>query len=129
MNLAMCNLYSLARSRDEVNHWFRINRDLSDNPPLPGIFPDQIAPVIRMDADGARVMQPMRLGFPPPPKRKPPPSATLARRLPSTGLDLVNVRPLAASTSLPPMNARPLRSRAGANAGAAQAQGTTACRR
>ncbi|HTW29326.1 MAG TPA: SOS response-associated peptidase [Acetobacteraceae bacterium] len=64
----MCNLYSMTRSRDEIRRLFRIDRDDTANqPPLPAIFPDQPAPVIRTARDGTRVMQTMRWGFPPPP--------------------------------------------------------------
>jgi putative SOS response-associated peptidase YedK len=64
----MCNLYSLARSRDEIRRLFRADADRTGNqPPLPAIFPDQLAPVVRVDRDGVRVMEPMRWGFPPPP--------------------------------------------------------------
>jgi putative SOS response-associated peptidase YedK len=38
-----------------------------NQPPLPAIFPDQLAPVVRVDRNGARVMEAMRWGFPPPP--------------------------------------------------------------
>jgi putative SOS response-associated peptidase YedK len=64
----MCNLYSMARSRDEVRRLFRVGLDRTGNqPPLPAIFPDQMAPVIHVDRDGQRVMEAMRWGFPPPP--------------------------------------------------------------
>jgi putative SOS response-associated peptidase YedK len=36
-------------------------------PPLPGIFPDHVAPVIRNAKDGQRAAIPLRWGFPPPP--------------------------------------------------------------
>jgi len=64
----MCNLYSMARSRDEVRRLFQVGPDRTGNqPPLPAIFPDQLAPVVRIDRDGTRVMEAMRWGFPPPP--------------------------------------------------------------
>ena len=64
----MCNLYSMSRSREEVARLFRVGRDSTANqPPLPAIFPDQVAPVVRIGHDGARVMEAMRWGFPPPP--------------------------------------------------------------
>ena len=65
---AMCNLYSMTRSRDAIRQLFRVDVDRTGNePPLPGIFPDQLAPVVRKDRDGTRIMQSMRWGFPPPP--------------------------------------------------------------
>ena len=46
---------------------FGVTRDRAGNlPPLPGIFPDYLAPVIRVDGDGERAMEIMRWGFPPP---------------------------------------------------------------
>jgi putative SOS response-associated peptidase YedK len=64
----MCNLYSMARSRDEVRRLFQVGQDRTANqPPLPAIFPDQFAPVVRVDRDGGRVIEAMRWGFPPPP--------------------------------------------------------------
>jgi putative SOS response-associated peptidase YedK len=47
-------------------------RDTTGNlPPLPGIFPDQLAPVVRT-TDGQRELAMMRWGFPPPPRRSSP---------------------------------------------------------
>ena len=44
----MCNLYSMARSRDEVRRLFQVTQDRTANlPPLPAIFPDQLAPVVK----------------------------------------------------------------------------------
>jgi putative SOS response-associated peptidase YedK len=64
----MCNLYSLTRSPDEIRRLFRIERDTTGNlPSLPGIFPDQLAPVVRTARDGERELTMMRWGFPPPP--------------------------------------------------------------
>jgi putative SOS response-associated peptidase YedK len=64
----MCNLYSMTRSRDAIRQLFGVGRDATANqPPLPAIFPDQMAPIIRVDRDGTRVMEAMRWGFPPPP--------------------------------------------------------------
>ncbi len=64
----MCNLYSLSRSQDEIRRTFAIVDDRTGNlPSLPGIFPDQMAPVVRQDEAG-RTLSMMRWGFPPPPK-------------------------------------------------------------
>jgi putative SOS response-associated peptidase YedK len=66
--VAMCNLYSMTRSRDAIRALFRVTADRTANQPtLPAIFPDQLAPVVHIDRDGARVMIMMRWGFPPPP--------------------------------------------------------------
>jgi putative SOS response-associated peptidase YedK len=64
----MCNLYAMNRSRDEVARLFRVGQDRTANqPPLPAIFPDQMAPVVHTGRDGTRIMAAMRWGFPPPP--------------------------------------------------------------
>ena len=64
----MCNLYSLTRSQDEIRQLAGAMRDLTGNlPPLPAIFPDSMAPVVRTAEDGARELATMRWGFPPPP--------------------------------------------------------------
>ena len=42
----MCNLYSLARSQDEIRRLFKVETDRTGNlPPLPGIFPNTAAPI------------------------------------------------------------------------------------
>jgi putative SOS response-associated peptidase YedK len=64
----MCTLYALTRPQDAVRRHFKVGRDRTGNlPALPAIFPDQLAPVIRLADDGERVMEIMRWGFPPPP--------------------------------------------------------------
>jgi putative SOS response-associated peptidase YedK len=64
----MCNLYSMTKSREAVTAFTRAMRDTTANqPPLPAIFPDQLAPVVRTGVDGVREMLNMRWGFPPPP--------------------------------------------------------------
>jgi putative SOS response-associated peptidase YedK len=64
----MCNLYSMTTNREAIRQLFRVTSDRTANqPPLPAIFPDQLAPVVRVDRDGGRGMEMMRWGFPPPP--------------------------------------------------------------
>src|SRR3954447_16005602 len=64
----MCNLYSITRSQDAIRHIANVMRDTTGNlPPLPAIFPDQLAPVVRTAKDGVRELTMMRWGFPPPP--------------------------------------------------------------
>jgi putative SOS response-associated peptidase YedK len=65
----MCNLYSMTRAQDAIRKLFGLKHDRTGNlPSLPGIFPDQLAPVVRIDPDGQRAIEMMRWGFPPPPK-------------------------------------------------------------
>jgi putative SOS response-associated peptidase YedK len=68
----MCNLYSMTKSREAAVAYTRAMRDRTANqPPLPAIFPDQLAPVVRTDREGAREMITMRWGFPPPSGKRP----------------------------------------------------------
>jgi|SRR5579871_5671715 len=65
----MCNLYSITKAQDAMRKLFGVKHDRAGNlPPLPGIFPDQLAPVVRVDGSGERALEMMRWGFPPPPK-------------------------------------------------------------
>jgi putative SOS response-associated peptidase YedK len=60
----------MTKSREAVVAFARAMRDRTSNqPPLPAIFPDQLAPVVRTGEDGVREMLNMRWGFPPPPNR------------------------------------------------------------
>jgi putative SOS response-associated peptidase YedK len=62
----MCNLYSLSKDQKTLRRFFNVGRDETGNiPPLPGILPHSMAPVVRQDGD-ERVMLMMRWGFPPP---------------------------------------------------------------
>jgi putative SOS response-associated peptidase YedK len=65
----MCNLYSLTTNQEAMRRLFRAERDRAGNlPPLPGIFPDYMAPVVRIDPDGVRALDMMRWGMPGPVK-------------------------------------------------------------
>lgn len=64
----MCNLYSITKGQEAIRRLFEIQRDLAGNlPPLPGVYPDAMAPVVSLGRDGARELGMMRWGFPPPP--------------------------------------------------------------
>ncbi len=64
----MCNLYSITRSQDAMRQLFSVAHDVTGNlPPLPGVFPDYAAPIVRM-SDGARELTTMRWGMPGPPQ-------------------------------------------------------------
>ncbi|KQP62798.1 SOS response-associated peptidase [Methylobacterium sp. Leaf112] len=63
----MCNLYSLVTSQAEIRESFGVSVDRTGNlPAMPGIFPDQRAPIVRVDANGERVMEMFRWGIPGP---------------------------------------------------------------
>ncbi len=62
----MCNLYSMTKSREALTAYVRAMRDRTANqPPLPAIFPDQLAPVAATSKEGLREVVAMRWGFPP----------------------------------------------------------------
>jgi len=64
----MCNLFSVTRGQEAIRQLFRVTRDFAGNlPSLPAVYPDTMAPVIRLAADGERELTMMRWGFPPPP--------------------------------------------------------------
>jgi putative SOS response-associated peptidase YedK len=64
----MCNLYSYTRAQAEAIALARALRDKAGNlPPLPAIFPDHFAPVIRTGDDGVRELVRLRWGMPTPP--------------------------------------------------------------
>jgi putative SOS response-associated peptidase YedK len=63
----MCNLYSMLRPQDAVGSFFTPPLDRSGNmPPLPGIFPDYSAPIVRNGSDGRELVV-ARWGMPTPP--------------------------------------------------------------
>jgi len=98
----MCNLYSMTKSREALVAYTRAMRDRTGNqPPLPDIFPDQMAPVVRTAKDGVREVVTMRWGFPPPPAGKRP--VTNVRNLTSSywrnWLDKPDFRCLVPATS------------------------------
>ncbi len=69
----MCNLYSITTNQEAIARLFRVmNRYVGNLPPMPGVFPDYPAPVVRNSGDG-REMVLMRWGMPPPPKTGGPP--------------------------------------------------------
>lgn len=63
----MCNLYSLTKGQQAIIALARAIRDNSGNlPPMPGIFPDYAAPIVRTSADGVRELAMSRWGMPSP---------------------------------------------------------------
>jgi putative SOS response-associated peptidase YedK len=64
----MCNLYSITTNQAAIAGLFRrMNRYVTNLPPMPGVFPDYPAPVI-CNAGDAEEMVLMRWGTPPPPR-------------------------------------------------------------
>ena len=65
----MCNLYSLTKGQTAIRDWFRVRHDRTGNLPLfPGVFPDQMAPIVRTGGDGERELVMARWGMPGPPQ-------------------------------------------------------------
>ena len=65
----MCNLYSVTKGQAAIRDWFRASNDRTGNLPLfPGIFPDQMAPIVRNGANGERELVMARWGMPGPPQ-------------------------------------------------------------
>src|ERR1700738_911297 len=65
----MCNLYSLTKGQAAIRDWFRARHDRTGNLPLfPGIFPDQMLPIVRNGPDGERELVMARWGMPGPPQ-------------------------------------------------------------
>jgi len=64
--LGVCNLYSLSKGQAAITELVKVWEDKTGNmPPLPGIWPDTSAPVIRNTAEG-RELTMMRWGMPSP---------------------------------------------------------------
>ena len=60
----MCNLYFLTRGQQAMIALARAMRDNSGNlPPLPGIFPDDAAPIVRTAVDGGARAGRVALGY------------------------------------------------------------------
>ena len=69
----MCNLYSITTNQEAISRLFRkINRYVGNLAPMPGVFPDYPAPVIRNASDECEMIV-MRWGMPPPPQYGGPP--------------------------------------------------------
>jgi putative SOS response-associated peptidase YedK len=69
----MCNLYSISTNQAAIIALFRvINRYIGNLAPMPGVFPDYPAPVVR-NTDTGRELSMMRWGMPPPPRTGGPP--------------------------------------------------------
>jgi putative SOS response-associated peptidase YedK len=64
----MCNLYSITTNQAAIAGLFRVmSRYVGNLPPMPGVFPDYPAPVVR-NVGAERELTMMRWGMPPPPK-------------------------------------------------------------
>ena len=63
----MCNLYSITKGPQAIRDFARAMRgDVGNMPPLPGVFPDYSAPIVRNAPDGSRELTMARWGLPSP---------------------------------------------------------------
>jgi putative SOS response-associated peptidase YedK len=77
----VCNLYSITTNQAAIAALFRvINRYVGNLPPMPGVFPDYPAPIVR-NAGDEREMTLMRWGMPPPPRTGGPPVTNIRNTL------------------------------------------------
>jgi len=68
----MCNLYSITTNQAAIIALFRVmNRYVGNLPPMPSVFPDYPAPVVR-NVGAERELTMMRWGMPPPKLGGPP---------------------------------------------------------
>ncbi|HYN27991.1 MAG TPA: SOS response-associated peptidase, partial [Burkholderiales bacterium] len=82
---AVCNLYSVTKSQEAMRRLFDgINDRLGNMPPLPGIFPDYPAPIVRNAPEGRELVM-ARWGMPTPPQylagKRTDPGVTNIRRM------------------------------------------------
>jgi putative SOS response-associated peptidase YedK len=64
----VCNLYSILSNQEAIRNWAGVMNDSTGNmPPMPGVFPDYAAPVVRNQTEG-RELALVRWGMPTPPK-------------------------------------------------------------
>src|SRR5687768_6052659 len=65
---SMCNLYSLSKGPTAIIELTRaMHNGVGNMEPLPGIFPDQAAPIVRRREDGSRELVRARWGMSTPP--------------------------------------------------------------
>ena len=65
----MCNLYSVTTNQAAIVAFTRAIHDRSGNlAPMPAVFPDYLAPVVRNASDGVRELMLARWGMPGPPQ-------------------------------------------------------------
>ena len=63
----MCNLYSITKGPQAIRDFARAMRDKTGNlPPIPGVFPDYAAPIVRNAEHGERELTMARWGMPSP---------------------------------------------------------------
>ena len=75
----MCNLYIITTNQEAIRALFRVvNRYIGNLAPMPGVFPDYPAPVVR-NASTERELVMMRWGMPPPLRSGGPPVTNIRK--------------------------------------------------
>ena len=55
----MCNLYSMTTNQEAIRRLFRVDVDHTGNlPPMPGVYPDYAARIVRNAAEGRELAMP-----------------------------------------------------------------------
>ena len=96
----MCNLYSVTTGQAAIIELTRALRDKTGNlPPMPGVFPDYLAPIARNAPDGVRELTLARWGMPGPPQFGGAPITNIATPRVRTGELGLNLKTAASSLS------------------------------
>jgi putative SOS response-associated peptidase YedK len=74
-------LYAITNQAAIIALFRVVNRYVGNLPPMPGVFPDYPAPVVR-NAGAERELTMMRWGMPPPPSKGGPPVTNIALDVP-----------------------------------------------
>jgi putative SOS response-associated peptidase YedK len=91
----MCNLYSVTKGQAAIIALSRAMRDTTGNlPPLPGIFPDYMAPIVRNGGDGKRELVMARWGMPSSQKSLLDAATRRAERLRAKGKEIADFKEL-----------------------------------
>ena len=100
----ICNLYSITTNQAAIAALFRVvNRYVGNLAPMPGVFPDYPAPVIRNTGSGTELAM-MRWGMPPPLRTGGPP-VTNIRNTSSPHWRMRPTLPVAFPKSVPALHA------------------------
>lgn len=109
----MCNLYSITTNEAAISALFRVvNRYVGNLAPMPGVFPDYKAPIVRTGADG-RELETARWGMPSSSKALMDATKKRAEKLQAKGKtvdfkELLRIEPDGGTTKYPQHQQRPL---------------------
>lgn len=87
----MCNLYSMTKGQAAIRAMAKAMKDRTGNlPPLPGIFPDYSAPIVRNGPEGREMAMARWVGFGSDGSRQRLATSTRRRSLDAEGIDANN---------------------------------------